>query len=240
MSDRSPALCGRALGCDAAQIQRKRLPDLQACKVQWMDCAVVCRDTHQRFWINISASPWCHMQVASQSRDAVRENTSSRERSRAAQPELHDLRLSSQVFGPRVSCIPHAMKQGSLKHSVRSGISTNCCAGLDLQGMLLIGFSKADGTAVEAWMLQMEPTFIVSHCTAAMLDATLDEAVSDRSSGGFWREPHARVDEVLPRLVLLSGMTGEESVAIAEHWERFTGEARTARNRNSSLPLVQP
>ena len=94
------------------------------------------------------------------------------------------------------------------------------------QGLLLIGFSEADSTAVEGWMHRMEPTFVVSHCTAPMLDATLEEAVCDKSSGGFRRESFVRVDEVLPRLVLLSGMTGEESVAIAEHWEHFTGAAQ--------------
>ena len=75
-------------------------------------------------------------------------------------------------------------------------------------------------------MRQMEPSFIVSYCTADMLDATLEEAVCDAAVGVFRREPHERVDEVLPRLVLLSGMTGEESVAIAEHWEHFTGGAQ--------------
>ena len=95
------------------------------------------------------------------------------------------------------------------------------------QGMLLVGFSEADGAAVEGWMLQMEPSLIVSYCTAGLLNATLEDAVSSGVSGKFRRECYERVDEVLPRLVLLSGMTGEESVAIAEHWELFTGGAQT-------------
>lgn len=90
--------------------------------------------------------------------------------------------------------------------------------------MLLVGFTSADGAAVEAWLQQMEPEFVVSHCTAPLLDATVEQAVSSDASGQFRREPHAAVQEPLPRLVLLSGMTGEESVAIAEHWEHFTGQ----------------
>lgn len=89
---------------------------------------------------------------------------------------------------------------------------------------MLVGFSPADGAAVEAWMQQMEPGFAVSYCTERLLDGTVQQAMSGAADATFRKEPHEAVDEPLPRLVLLSGVSGEESVAIAEHWERFTGD----------------
>ena len=97
-----------------------------------------------------------------------------------------------------------------------------------MQGMLLIGFSEEYGEIVKKWMEQMEPGFPVSHCTAVMLDGTVQQAVGGSLLQDFRREQHEHVDEVLPRLVLLSGMSGEEAVAIAQHWEEFTGQAPCA------------
>ena len=86
--------------------------------------------------------------------------------------------------------------------------------------MLLVGFSKEHGDAARQWMQQMEPEFRVSHCTAAALDGTVEQAVAGT---GLEQDSAEAVNEVLPRLVLLSGMSGEEAVAIAEHWEQYTG-----------------
>ncbi len=89
--------------------------------------------------------------------------------------------------------------------------------------MLLVGFSKADGDTVAAWMQQMEPEFSVSHCTRDMLKGTVQEAVCQGDLDRLRVEGHTVVEEPLPRLVILSGMSGEETIAIAEHWEMFTG-----------------
>lgn len=87
--------------------------------------------------------------------------------------------------------------------------------------MLLVGFSKEQGKAARRWMRQMEPDFPISHCTATILDGTVEQAVATLQH--LRRDEHQQLDEVLPRLVLLSGMSGEEAVAIAEHWEEYTG-----------------
>ena len=93
-----------------------------------------------------------------------------------------------------------------------------------LQGMLLVGFSKEHGTAASKWLQEMEPGFRVSYCTADVLAGTVQQAVMKGCDIlQFRQEEHAPMDEVLPRLVLLSGMSGEEAIAIAEHWEDFTG-----------------
>ena len=89
--------------------------------------------------------------------------------------------------------------------------------------MLLVGFSKEHGDAARQWMQQMEPEFPVSHCTAATLDRTVEHAVAGAGVEQTGAEEHQYVNEVMPRLVLLSGMSGEEAVAIAEHWEEYTG-----------------
>ena len=91
------------------------------------------------------------------------------------------------------------------------------------QGMLLMGFSKEHGDAARQWMQQMEPGFRVLHCTAAALDGTVEEAVAGTGLEQNGAEEHQQVNDVLPRLVLLSGMSGEEAVAIAENWEEYTG-----------------
>ena len=105
-------------------------------------------------------------------------------------------------------------------HQHGVALADNCMAP---QGMLLVGFAPADSAAVEAWMQQMEPGFAVSHCTGHLLDGTVQQAISGAADGQLRRVAHAAVAEPLPRLVLLSGMSGEESVAVAEHWERFSG-----------------
>jgi hypothetical protein len=92
-----------------------------------------------------------------------------------------------------------------------------------MQGMLLVGFSREAGDTVAAWMQQMEPGFPVSNCTPCMLKGTVLEAVCQGGSDTFRVEGYMAFDEPLPRLVLLSGMSGEETIAIAEHWEVFTG-----------------
>ena len=93
-----------------------------------------------------------------------------------------------------------------------------------LQGMLLVGFSKEHGNAASGWLQQMEPGFLVSYCTADILAGTVQQAVMKGCDIlQFRQEEHEPMDEVLPRLVLLSGMSGEEAIAIAEHWEHFTG-----------------
>ena len=93
-----------------------------------------------------------------------------------------------------------------------------------LQGMLLVGFSKEHGNAASGWLQQMEPGFLVSYCTADVLAGTVQQAVMQKCDIlRFRQEEHDYVDEVLPRMVLLSGMSGEEAIAIAEHWEDFTG-----------------
>ena len=86
--------------------------------------------------------------------------------------------------------------------------------------MLLVGFSKEHGDAARQWMQQMEPDFQVFHCTAAALDGTVGQAVAGT---GLEQNGVEESHEVLPRLVLLSGMSGEEAVAVAEHWEEYTG-----------------
>ncbi|CAL8464444.1 g3979 [Coccomyxa elongata] len=91
------------------------------------------------------------------------------------------------------------------------------------RGMLLIGFSKKDGEAVATWMQQMEAGFAVSHCTEDMLKGTVLDALSEGDANEFRIESHTVIAEPLPRLVILSGMSGEETIAIAEHWEMFTG-----------------
>ncbi|BDA49671.1 hypothetical protein COCOBI_14-2910 [Coccomyxa sp. Obi] len=91
------------------------------------------------------------------------------------------------------------------------------------RGMLLIGFSKKDGEAVAAWMQQMEAGFAVSYCTKDMLKGTVLDALSQGDATTFRIESHTVIAEPLPRLVILSGMSGEETIAIAEHWEMFTG-----------------
>lgn len=96
-----------------------------------------------------------------------------------------------------------------------------------VQGALLVGFSKEDGDAVSAWLQQMEPGFLLSHCTPDMLKGTVQDAVYGEDKATFRMEAYTMVDEPLPRLVLLSGMTGEEAIALAEHWDMFTG-ARTS------------
>ena len=95
--------------------------------------------------------------------------------------------------------------------------------------MLLVGFSKEDRDTVAAWMQQMEPGFAVSNCTPGMLKGTVLEAVCQGDSNTFRVEGYTMVDEPLPRLVLLSGMSGEETIAIAEHWEVFTGVPEIAQ-----------
>lgn len=94
-----------------------------------------------------------------------------------------------------------------------------------LQGMLLVGFSEEHGGAAKRWMQQMEPDFPVSHCTAAILEGTVQHAVTEAGTQQFRREEHEQINEILPRLILLSGMSGEEAVAIAQHWEEYTGVA---------------
>ena len=89
--------------------------------------------------------------------------------------------------------------------------------------MLLIGFSRKDGEAVATWMQQMEAEFAVSYCTEDMLKGTVLDAVSQADAKTFRIESHTVIAEPLPRLVILSGMSGEETIAIAEHWEMFTG-----------------
>lgn len=89
--------------------------------------------------------------------------------------------------------------------------------------MLLIGFSKKDGEAVAAWMEQMEAGFAVSHCTEDMLNGTVFDALRQGDADTFRVEGHTVIAEPLPRLVILSGVSGEETIAIAEHWEMFTG-----------------
>ena len=97
-----------------------------------------------------------------------------------------------------------------------------------LQGMLLVGFSKEHGDAASRWLQQMEPGFLISYCTADILAGTVQQAVmTGCDSLQFRQEEHEQVDEVLPRLVLLSGMSGEEAIAIAEHWEQFTGTSNS-------------
>ena len=89
--------------------------------------------------------------------------------------------------------------------------------------MLLVGFSKEQGDAAEGWMHQMEPELLISHCTAATLDGTVEQAVTGAGMEQTSAEEHQHGNEVMPRLVLLSGMSGEEAIAIAEHWEEYTG-----------------
>ena len=111
----------------------------------------------------------------------------------------------------------HAEENPDVAHRVMQ-------ADLSVQGMLLVGFSKEHGDAASRWLQQMEPGFLISYCTADILAGTVQQAVMKGcDSLQFRQEEHEQVNEVLPRLVLLSGMSGEEAIAIAEHWERFTG-----------------
>ena len=99
-----------------------------------------------------------------------------------------------------------------------------------LQGMLLVGFSREHGDAASGWLQQMEPGFLISYCTADILAGTVQQAVMKGcDSLQFRQEEHEQVDEILPRLVLLSGMSGEEAIAIAEHWEHFTGASTSSQ-----------
>ena len=83
----------------------------------------------------------------------------------------------------------------------------------------------------------------IAHCSGLMLEQTVKEALlkkrregeegeeaeeeeeeNDISSSFFASVPFvSKPDEKLPRLVLLSGMTSAEAVAIASYWEQFVG-----------------
>ena len=96
-----------------------------------------------------------------------------------------------------------------------------------------MGFSKEQGDAARRWLHQMEPDLLVSHCTAATLAGTVEQAVAGAGMEHTSADEHQHCSEVMPRLVLLSGMSGEEAVAIAEHWEEYTGRRlpKTTRYR---------
>lgn len=92
------------------------------------------------------------------------------------------------------------------------------------QGVLLIGFTKDQGEAATAWLHKMEPNFPVSYCTLNLLRLKVRDALLlGEDSPQLRVEAYEPVQEVLPRLALLSGVSGEEAIAIAEHWEEFTG-----------------
>ena len=88
-----------------------------------------------------------------------------------------------------------------------------------MQGILLIGFDKPEQTTVEAWFHQMEPGFPVCSCTDAQLSMSLQEAVTGEN--GSFRVMHSErpLQEKVPRLALLSGLTAEETLGILEYWE---------------------
>ena len=91
--------------------------------------------------------------------------------------------------------------------------------------MLLVGFSKEQGDAAEGWMHQMEPELLISHCTAATLDGTVEQAVTGAGKGQTSAEEHQHGNEVMPRLVLLSGTSGEGGFPRLHTTERMHQEA---------------
>ena len=89
-----------------------------------------------------------------------------------------------------------------------------------------MGLEPADAASAAAWFEQMEPGFAVAHCRGDWLAGPTRHAVfgGDGSGSSFRVAPFEAVpSEKLPRLVLLSGMTTQEVVAVAEHWLMFTG-----------------
>jgi hypothetical protein len=94
-----------------------------------------------------------------------------------------------------------------------------------LQGILLVGFDHGQGEAARAWLNKMEADFPVSYCAPHLLDNTVRNAVCNpQDITKFRNEAYQDIKEVMPKLALLSGVSEEEAIAIAEHWEEFTGE----------------
>ncbi len=99
-----------------------------------------------------------------------------------------------------------------------------------MQGLLLTNFSETDAKAVRDWLAPIDPDFKVSCCSDALLDSTLEEAVT-ASDGSFRHDAgwHQQAADV-PRVAVFSGITRQQALDMADLWH-LSGEQPPSDSR---------
>ena len=94
---------------------------------------------------------------------------------------------------------------------------------INAQGLLLTNFSEADATAVRDWLAPIDPDFKVSCCSDAMLDSTLEDALT-KSDGSVRHDPGWDPQGAgVPRVAVFSGITRQQALDMADLWH-LSGE----------------
>lgn len=89
---------------------------------------------------------------------------------------------------------------------------------LDLQGVLLVGFTLRDSESVQTWFDGIEQGLKIACCQNQHLSRSMDDIFSSPHGllqhDCLWEEQI----EPVPRAVIFSGMTQKEMLGIAEFW----------------------
>eukprot|EP00892_Ulva_mutabilis_P009661 jgi/Ulvmu1/7067/UM033_0127.1 len=95
--------------------------------------------------------------------------------------------------------------------------------GFGPRGVLLAGFSEQDAKAAAEWMREMEPDFRINHVTDDMMGELLSTALYDPNNQEMRVESWQQTTTLMPRICLMSGLSGAEQIAVANVWDKYAG-----------------
>lgn len=92
------------------------------------------------------------------------------------------------------------------------------------QAILLVGMQEVDGKIVQNWVAQMDPEYRVWPVRRDQLerDVSLESILLNPPKA---EESWPVYDARTPPLVVFSGTTGLDMIAVIAHWKQYTGES---------------